>query len=73
VFKIHIQTAYALGRFFGLFRLFCTVIGSQCCVDSTLAIHDAVVYTMSRMKELEEVNRRLEKMFLEEKLKVEIV
>jgi len=25
------------------------------------------------MKELEEVNRRLEKMFLEEKLKVEIV
>jgi hypothetical protein len=31
------------------------------------------VYTMSRMKELEEVNRRLEKMFLEEKLKVEIV
>jgi putative transposase len=31
------------------------------------------VSTMSRMKELEEKNRRLKKMYLEEKIKVEIV
>jgi putative transposase len=31
------------------------------------------VSTMSRVKELEEKNRRLKKMYLEEKLKVEIV
>ena len=32
----------ALAGFFGLFRLFCTVISRECCVDSALAIHDAV-------------------------------
>jgi len=31
------------------------------------------VFMMSRMKELEEENRRLKKMYLEEKLKAEIV